>query len=337
MYNKVYHVYSLDNKNVRLKSSSGGVFAELSHLILKKKGIVYGVAYNGVTHTAYYTSTKEIPLEKLQKSKYIAPEVQNIYKEVVKDLKENKMVLFCGLPCHIAGLKNVVKMQCSNMIKNLYLVDFLCEGIPSPNVFQEYLTIQEKKFKSRSTNVDFRSKEYGWAPHCMKIYFQNGKIYVKPYFDDLFMSPFIDDLLFNRDCCYCCRFRENKKADITLGDFWKIKELSSKYSDNLGHSVVFLNTTKGEKLFDQLDDKEIFSEQLSEEQIPLAIQHVETNSKVDAKEKFFSCYLSDGYLRAIKQYSSLGNRKFIKRLKNIKYKIKLEVMRKKMKKENERR
>jgi len=66
----VYAVYHL-NEDVRMKSSSGGVFTSLAEYMLASHGIVYGVAMSENCYFAEFIRvTDEKGLDRLRGSKY---------------------------------------------------------------------------------------------------------------------------------------------------------------------------------------------------------------------------------------------------------------------------
>lgn len=99
-------VYACWHKNmdIRLKSSSGGVFSAIAEYILKNGGIVWGAAYSkDLTLTYQYVENIE-DLDRLRRSKYVQAEVNDSFKLIKEQLRVGKNVLFTGTSCHIRGL-----------------------------------------------------------------------------------------------------------------------------------------------------------------------------------------------------------------------------------------
>ena len=94
-------------------------------------------------------------------------------------LKQGREVLFCGTPCQIAGLKNYLRKEYSNLLA----VDFVCHGVPSPLIWREYpkTLICLKGVVGRNTDllfskeipvikgVDFRNKATGWKKYGFTV------------------------------------------------------------------------------------------------------------------------------------------------------------------------
>ena len=71
-------------------------------------------------------------LAKMQGSKYVQSDLQNCYMEIKRKLSQGKKVLFSGTPCQIAGLHSLLGFN-----ENLVTLGLICEGTPSPMVFEK--------------------------------------------------------------------------------------------------------------------------------------------------------------------------------------------------------
>ena len=131
------------DENIRVKSSSGGIFTMIAEYIIAEGGVVFGAAWNKnwqVEHT--YTEVKE-GLKVFRGSKYIQSIIGDSFIQVELFLKVGRKVLFSGTPCQIAGLKKFLRKEYNNLIT----VDFVCHGVPSPGVFRWYMKEELKKRK----------------------------------------------------------------------------------------------------------------------------------------------------------------------------------------------
>ena len=80
------------NEEVRLKSSSGGVFSLLAEKIIEKNGIVYGVTMTSDCYSAKFIRVSDIDgLDKLRGSKYLQAKMGNTYKNVMQDVVNEKL------------------------------------------------------------------------------------------------------------------------------------------------------------------------------------------------------------------------------------------------------
>lgn len=242
----VPYAYACINKNdkVRKESSSGGVFSMLAEEILKNNGVVFGATFDSnynVIHT-YIDNKNE--LNKFRGSKYVQSTIGSCYSDVKKFLNQGKYVLFTGTPCQIEGLKKYLVKE----YEKLYTQDFICHGVPSPLVWKKYLEFRQKKINKKPVNIYFRNKDDGWKEFNMKFEYVDFQ-----YKENLKKDPYLQAFLKNtslRDSCYNCKFKKiNRMSDITLGDFLGVEKVLPEMYDNIGTSLVIINSRKGEELF----------------------------------------------------------------------------------------
>ena len=313
--------------DIRRKSSSGGLFYELSQVILEDGGGVFGACYDKEMHQVVHKSTEETSIENMLKSKYVESKLGDTYKKIETYLKDGKKVLFCGTPCQAAGLYNLKEKKWSRYKNQLFILDFLCEGVPSYKIFQEYIKDSENKSEKEIETIEFRSKSYGWNVHCMKIQYKDGTSRIIPSFSDSYMHTFIMDLTMNRRSCYACPFREKKYSDVTIGDFWKVSNVDKSCVDNKGVSAIFVNSEAGNILIEKAR-KNLYIKELEDRDILQMEQHLDTSLYLDKRNNFYTEFLSNGYNSAIRKYSTyFQNRGIVDKLKLIKRWTKLEYKR----------
>ena len=131
-----------NNDKVRFNSSSGGTFSILVDFILSKNGVIFGAKFDFEELSVLISSGRsKTETLGMQKSKYVQSHTQDTYGEVKKLLKKGEYVLYSGTPCQIAGLYGFLKKDYSN----LYTVDIICHGVPSPGLFKNLFSrLQEK-------------------------------------------------------------------------------------------------------------------------------------------------------------------------------------------------
>ena len=221
---------------VRMESSSGGIFS----LIAKQYDVVYGVAMDDDCHSCHFIRVQD-DIEKLRGSKYFQAVVGDTFKSVKTDLEDGRRVLFSGTGCQINGLSCFLGKD----YPNLFLLDVVCHGVPSPKLWREYASFQESKY-GKLQSVDFRCKDHGWVDFGMK----ENKLYISKDTDS-FMRMFLRNYCL-RPSCYECHAKNYKKADMTIADFWGIENVAPEMNDGNGTSLVICRTEKGNKLFDQI-------------------------------------------------------------------------------------
>lgn len=224
------------NEDIRRSSSSGGVFSAIA----EKFDVVYGIAMTEDCYGAEVIRT-EHDIAPLRGSKYFQAKLRDSFRQVKKDLQAGKTVLFSGTGCQVNGLKCFLGKE----YDNLYCVDVICHGVPSPKLWKEYVKYHEKKHE-KLKRVNFRCKDAGWGNYGMK----KNQIYVSKD-EDSFMQMFLRDYCL-RPSCYECHAKNYKLSDLTIADFWGIENAAPEMNDGKGTSLVITRTEKGEQLFEEI-------------------------------------------------------------------------------------
>ena len=245
--NEPKKVWAWRNKNDAdiMRSASGGVADSAAKTILQMGGVVYGAAYDEQLAVSHIEITDDVGREKIQSSKYVQSDPKDSYSKVKQHLAEGRKVLFTGTPCQIAGLYAFL----GGDQKNLYTVDLICHGVPSPKFFKKYLEYLNKQMAGRVIYFNFRSKDKrGWGTQ----YLLKTKTKTKTISLDRYGKHFMDGDCY-RECCYQCAYANtNRVGDLTVGDFWGIAKSHPNFNSPKGVSSVFINTEKGQELFEMM-------------------------------------------------------------------------------------
>lgn len=243
-------VFAVKHKNLttRMNSRSGGIFSAVSDIVLKTGGVVYGCVMTSGLNAKHIRAESMEKRDDMRGSKYIQSDMTTIFKDVKKDLDNKRMVLFSGTSCQVAGLKLFLGKEYHNLI----CMDIVCHGVPSPKVWQEYISWQNKKNRSRCVSADFRDKKrFGWAAHKETLYFENGQVVSSEVFKNLFYGH---EIL--RPSCYRCPYKSIlHPGDITIADYWGIEKAAPRFDDNKGVSLVLVNNDFGIKWFNKVIDE----------------------------------------------------------------------------------
>ena len=247
-------LYAANHKNleIRKSSTSGGAFSAFAEYIYAQGGAVGGSVWTKNFYAEHFISDDKNDLEMLRVSKYIQSECNGFYKQINKFIAQGKKVLLCGTPCQIQGFRNFF-----HKANDIIFIDLLCKGVNSPMVFQKFLQELEQKYGAKIIKFRAKDKDLGWRSLANKIEFENGNVYLaEGRKKDTFMRGFIGGQSFYmRPCCYTCSFKNlDRVGDISIGDFWGIENLKSKLDDNQGTSLVIVNTEKGNKFLQSLDN-----------------------------------------------------------------------------------
>ena len=233
------------DQEIRLDSTSGGIFSSLANRIFGLDGFVAGAVYMEDHTVSHIVTNDRLLLKDIRSSKYLQSYSGNIYNKIKQLLNEENKVLICGTPCQIAGLYSVLGRDYERLIT----CDFICIGVSSPKVFLKYIHLLEQQYGSKATKIKFKNKTFGWHRFATRIEFDNGKTYIK----DRYQDPFMRSLLnahFVRPSCYACQFKGTpRQSDITLADFWGIEKINPKLDNDCGTSAVILNSQKGKDFY----------------------------------------------------------------------------------------
>ena len=168
--------YGARHKNMKEveTSRSGAAFIALSDYILEHGGVVYGAGYADHFRVVHKRATTKEERDEFKGSKYVQSDMNSIFRQVKKDLRNGLTVLFSGTPCQTSGLNSYIGKK---FRENLYLVDIVCHGVPGPYLWRDYLNYLEKIQGSPIVWVNFRDKQkYGWRAHLESFIFKNGGV-----------------------------------------------------------------------------------------------------------------------------------------------------------------
>ena len=239
--------YAVKNTNdgIRMQSSSGGVFTAVASEVISNGGVVFGAAFDDDFNVKHICVENTEDLSNLRGSKYVQSEIGNAYKKAKENLDAKKRVFFTGTPCQIEGLLKYLKKDYQTLIT----ADIICHGVPSPLVWQMYL---KTKSQDNPTSVSFRDKKYGWGRYAVRINFESGEEYFSLASEDKYIKAFLSDLCL-RPSCYNCSFKsKNRASDLTLADFWGIKNVLPEMNDGKGTSLLLVHSKKGEEIFQRI-------------------------------------------------------------------------------------
>ena len=261
------------DEEIRLQSSSGGIFTLLAEQVIAEGGVVFGARFDedwSVIHA--WTDTVD-GLAAFRGSKYVQSRIGDTYSEARAFLQQGRKVLFSGTPCQIAGLKKFLRKEYNNLLT----VDFICHGVPSPGVWQRYLSELREELRAERgvgkntvpssmdelpviTGISFRDKTNGWKKFGFRLRYAASKAALNsvsssankvekellhPFPQNPFMRGFLADV-YLRPSCYACSAKSGKSgSDITIADAWGIDCFAVEHDDDKGACYVLENTSKG--------------------------------------------------------------------------------------------
>ena len=242
--------YAARHKDINevMKSRSGAAFVAISDYVLEQGGVVYGAGYKDHFRVAHKRATTKEERDEFRGSKYVQSDLTGVFRQVKEDLKNGLTVLFSGTPCQTAGLNAYIGKK---LREHLVLVDIVCHGVSSPFIWRDYIAYLEKEQRDQIVAVNFRDKElFGWKAHKESYIFKMGEGKMT------FPYSFYKHIMFRHSCGACHFTNTTRPSDITLADFWGWENAVPGFNDDdKGVSLVFLNTEKGKKIFEEIKDE----------------------------------------------------------------------------------
>lgn len=246
--------YAVKHKDfdVRMASRSGGIFTAISDAVLDEDGIVYGCALNEALEAFHIRAKTKQERDRMRGSKYVQSNLSDTFRNVREDLVAGRKVLFSGTSCQVAGLRSFLGKDYG---EQLFCLDILCHGVPSPLVWKKYLQWQEAQNEGKCVEADFRNKkDFGWDEHVETFWLQKPDGTVKTVNGRVFRNLFYSHKII-RECCYYCPYKDiTHPSDMTIGDFWRVDKAVPDFDDNFGVSLVLINTEHACAMFDAVKD-----------------------------------------------------------------------------------
>ena len=224
-----------DDIEIRKNASSGGIASALIDYFLNSGEYVAACNFrNGCFSFELFNKKKNI--QNVNGSKYIKSNPLGIYNKIKEVIKYHK-VLFIGLPCQVAAIK-----RCFKDNNNLYTVDLICHGTPSPQILSYFLEqhginiyeIDDIKFREKTHFQLYKSNQ-----HAFRSIEKDG-------ITDNYLISFLNGVCYTENC-YKCKYASIERiSDITIGDSWG-SDLSIE-EKRKGISLILCQTNRGIEL-----------------------------------------------------------------------------------------
>lgn len=322
---KKYECFCAWGKDTELikKSSSGGVFVEIAKKVLEENGFVCGSIIendNNKFICKHILTSNVLDLKRMQGSKYVQSDIKEVLPKIKEALDFGGKVLFSGTPCQIVALKKFLKKDYSNLLT----IDLVCHGTPNINIFNDYIKNIEHKKKCIVLDVVFRKASRNQNTSgfltCKK---SNGKIKILPFneTESSYYYMFEKGYMYNSACYSCIYASDKRPGDITIGDYWGVREDFSEIDFNHKYSCLIVNSDKG---------RDIVKSYCSNiNLLPSSFEKIKKHNNqlnhhtIEPKDNFYikKEYNSKGYSIVEKTYKKKVNYKSLM-IKKIKRKIK---------------
>lgn len=302
-------VFAFRNRNDTqvMQSASGGVCVLAAQKIIEKSGIVYGVAYDKHFCAKHIRVDDLSELPQTQSSKYVQSDTGNTYSQVKKDLQKGKTVLYTGTPCQIDGLYSFLGKE----YENLYTIDLICHGVPSPKFLEKYLEFQSRQMGGKIIYFNFRAKDKrGWGTQYLlktQTQTQTHALSLDRYGKHFMLGDCY------RESCYQCTYANiHRVGDLTVGDFWGIDKSHPDFYSEKGVSSVLVNTEKGQRLLDSIKSESWIIDATLEEAMVKQGNLVHPTKRPQEREEFYKNIDDEDFIKNLKVGIQLKDRiKFI--------------------------
>ncbi len=304
-------------KDTLKRSTSGGAFVALSDVILKEGGIVVAASMDEHFTLTHKVATDIPERDGMVGTFYTQSFMGDVFVPVKESLENGVWVMFVGLPCQVAAIQSYLKKD----YQNLLTVELLCHGVPSNAFFKEHVHFLEKTYRKKAIRYAFRTKKYGWNPSGIEeVTFEDGKQISS--FKTQSYKRFFHANVSLRPSCHNCQYRKQQRfADITVGDFWGIGKLTGK-TEAEGLSCLFANNKKGQAVIERAREVADIDEFVVTE----ALYRIATKPSVAkiSPEEFWGIYRQKGYKGLVNKYCKAP----------IKARVSFELQKQKRKKQN---
>lgn len=256
--NPTVYATHLKKSEERKRSSSGGIFFAIAKRIIAQGGIVYGAAFDENLKLSHIGVENLNDLEKLRGSKYLQSDMGDIYKEVREQLKQDRWVYFVGTGCQVAGLKVFLNKDYPTLVTS----DLVCHGVPSQKLFDKHIECLTKNVNCQIIDYHFRNNN-GWGLNEIFEYNSNGihKVQNTGHFS---LSPYLFQFMYAysyRYSCYDCKYTQiPRQGDITLADYWGVKEFFPQIDEKSGVSLVLVNNEQGKNVWEEIKEELVYHE-----------------------------------------------------------------------------
>lgn len=260
MPEKAFAAWSLDD-SVRSSSSSGGVYSVFGEYVLENGGVISGCRFDGDYVLKHELCDLPGGTKLFRGSKYVQCFTDGIYRKIKKALADHKTVLFTATPCQVAGLLAFL----GHSPENLITCDLVCHGIPSQKIFRSYLKRHNLCPDPARDEISFRDLK-GWGDYYIRLSSGGELRWLSDDTNNEFIRAFLSGYDDN-EACYACPYAcVERVGDLTFADFWGLgKNVPFSGDASRGCSLIFVNTEKGRKLLQAVQDKLFLEERTIEE------------------------------------------------------------------------
>lgn len=300
---QAYSIIARDEVTLE-RSSSGGLMTAITDYYLDNGCAVI---------CSVYDYSQQIPLFRYIENKderneargsvYIQSDMMSAFKILETWRNEStKEIVFIGTGCQVAAVD--VWARNKNIRNKITLVDLICSGVPSPQLWKKYISSLEEKY-GKTVRVCFKDKRNGWKNPFAYIQFEKGIYSLDPY-----VTCYNDKLCLREACYYCPYTTVERISDLTIGDYWGVEKHYPDIESKMGVSLCLSHSSIGEKIVNEISNVVL----CKKIEIENALQPRLISPPIINKERnaFFYTYKTKGALKAINDYGVYSISKKIK-------------------------
>lgn len=297
-FEQQFYCAHINENEILKKSTSGGIFYAICESIVNKYPNNYaicGASYNKDLEVEHIVIDDIKDINKLMGSKYVQSNINGIYNKIKELLDDNVIVVFSGTPCQVSGLN----FYLGKKYENLYTIDLICHGVPSPLLFKKYILSLENKY-GELASYSFRNKDKNsWELRCN--FNTKNKKYYRTDSTDSYYYNFIKGTIYRESCYNCLYARKERVGDLTLGDFWGAEIEHPNNVNSLGNSAIIINSKKGEYIFNIIKDKISYEESSYEKMSKMNHNLVSPSIRPDIRNNIYKDINNKEYDAIVKE------------------------------------
>lgn len=301
---------------LRKGSTSGGAFAALAEAFIAEGGVFYGATQGEDFFVRHIRGESHADLSKMQGTKYLPSDITASYSKIESDILAGRKILFSGTPCQIDAVKRFIEAR-RLPEENIYFVDIICHGVPSPAFYKSYMRWLEKEYGSKVVEYKFRTKKISWRGSSCYARLSNGAELKNDKRLCAFMNTYYSDHI-TRESCYTCSYTsKNRVSDLTISDYWGLENLDKSFEDALGVSMLLVNTDRGRTLLEKMKgEKRNGSLEIAKQP-----QLRKPTARPATRDEFWLVYRQKGVKPLLKKYGGVRRTSFKEYLYHLKNKL----------------
>lgn len=298
---KIYACWHKDSLK-RQQAASGGLFSALMLEALSQNFYVCGATFTPDLQAKHIIIHEQSDYLKLIGSKYVQSYIGSTFREIRQLLLKGNKVLFSGTPCQVSGLYSFLKKRYSGQ---LFTVDLLCHGVPSPQIFQDYIQYLSSIHNDKICDFIFRKKP-GWRRYQVIAKFTNHRELISYKDTNEYIKGFLKGNFLRKSCYNCDYTNLNRISDLTIGDFWNYyadtDNIKDDKDDDKGISMLLINTENGHTLFEQTKQQLIYFAKDYQKSTQTSPRLHKPTKKPETYESFWKDYPEKNFDFMLEQY-----------------------------------